>query len=562
MKSLRSIAATCLALVAPAWLGSGATADAAAPAGWQGERRLTSDAGASRLAINFARAIAADPTGGVHVVWYDQTAAASTVLYRRSLDGGRTWKRSVALSVPGGWAERPAIALSGTHLFVVWHARAGQGYDVFMRRSSDRGASWSRARQLSASQAAAYPSVAASGAAVHVSWGDARSGHAEMFVRSSTDRGSTWGAERQLSPTGFDSWVPTIEADGDRVVAAWVDTRDGNEEEYLRRSRDGGRTWDPVVRLTRNGRNSWAPSVVVAGDVVHVAWFDQQDAPYSPYEAEAVLDEAMRLLGLEPQPAPAGVMVPHPLEAARRRTIEKARMVEAAAPAWVAAGGDGARLQAILAELQALGARGASYLEKERKIDEAVRLLGLAYSPGPMDDLPRVYYEEAMQVRVEDKLMQVRAAAPAWVAQGGDPARLQQMFDELGRRMQLATHEWEVYYRRSLDGGGSWEPVQRLTFGAGFSQRPTLAVDGRTVHVAWFDERDGDVEVYAKRSDDGGVTWGPDVRLTTARGVSQLPSLAAAGGAAHLVWSDDRTGNEEIFYSRSRSEANTDRQQP
>ena len=74
---------------------------------------------------------------------------------------------------------------------------------------------------------------------------------------------------------------------------------------------------------------------------------------------------------------------------------------------------------------------------------------------------------------------------------------------------------------------------------------------GRTVHVAWFDERDGDVEVYVKRSDDGGVTWGEDVRLTSARGTSQKPSIAAAAGAVHVVWSDDRTGNEEIFYARS-----------
>jgi hypothetical protein len=539
------------ALLALVWLARGGGA-AAAPEGWEGERRLTADAGASRLAINFARAIAADAAGGVHVVWYDQTASASSVRYRRSADGGRTWKRAVRLSPASAWAERPAIAVSGSHLFVVWHARSAQGNDVFLRHSSNGGASWSVTRALTTSHAAAHPSVAASGAAVHVSWGDTRSGHAETYTRASADLGDTWSTELQLSPPGFASWVPTIEADGERVVAAWVDTRDGNEEEYVRRSLDGGRTWEPVVRLTTDDRNSWAPSVVVAGDVVHVSWFDQQDTPYSPYDAEAVIDDAMRLLGLQVQPSPAGVLVPHPLEAAKRRATEKLRLVEAAAPAWVAGGGDSARLEAILAELQALGARGASYLEKERKVDEALRLLGLDYHAGPMEDLPQVYYGDAMQVRVQDKLLQVRAAAPAWVARGGDPARLDAMLHELSRRMELASHEWEIYYRRSLDGGASFEPTQRLTFASGFSQRPSLAVAGRTVHVAWFDERDGDVEVYAKRSDDGGVTWGPDLRLSFARGVSQLPSVAVGGGVSHVVWSDDRTGNEEIFYTRSR----------
>jgi hypothetical protein len=548
------------ALLVPAWAcaGPGAASPgatspsaAAAPPGWQGERRLTADPGASQLAINFARAVAAEPGGSVHVVWFDQAASSSRILYRRSTDGGRAWKRAVQLSPRGAWAERPAVAVSGGQLYVVWHARSSQGYDVFLRRSTNGGASWSAPRALSSSHAAAYPAVAATGAAVHVSWGDSRSGHAELVTRRSGDRGATWSAEQQLSPPGFDSWVPTIEADGERVVAAWVDTGDGNEEEYLRRSLDGGRSWQPVQRITANDRNSWAPSVVVAGDVVHFAWFDQQDAPFSPYEAETPLHEAMRLLGLEVPPLPAGVMVPHPMEAARRRTTEKAHLVEAAAPAWIAAGGDAARLAAILAELQAMGARGASYLEKERKIDEAVRLLGLTYVPGPMDDVPRVYYGEAQQIRVQDELLQVRAAGPAWVAAGGDPARLEALLAELARRMRLATHEWEIYYRRSLDGGATFEPTQRLTFAGGFSQRPSLAVDGRAVQLVWFDERDGDVEVYTKRSADGGVTWGPDVRLSTARGTSELPSLAVGAGVAHVVWSDDRTGNREIFYTRS-----------
>lgn len=533
-------------------LASTAAPAAAAPAGWEGERRLIADAGASRLSFNFARAVAADTSGGVHVVWFDQRAGASSVLYRRSLDGGRTWRRALRLSPPSSVAEQPAIAAAGRDVFVVWHARRGAGYDVFSRRSADGGASWRSPVQLSTSNAAAHASVAATGDAVHVSWGDSRGGHAEMVVRSSADRGASWSAERQLSPSGFSSWVPTVEADGDLVVAAWVDTRDGNEEEYLRRSLDGGLTWEPIVRLTSNDRNSWAPSVVVDGPVVHVAWFDQRDAPYSLFDAEAMLDQALRMLGLEVPPVPAGVLVPDPNEAAKRRATEKLQLVQQAAPAWVVRGGDAARLEVILAELQALGRRGASYLVKERKVDEAVRLLGLTYVPGPMGDLPQVFYSEALMVRAQDKLQQVQEAGPTWVARGGDPAAIEALLREMERRLDLAVHEWEVYYRRSLDGGASWEEPQRLTFAPRFSQRPSLAVDGRRVHVAWFDERDGDVEVYVKRSDDGGASWGEDVRLTTARGISHKPSIAAAGGVVHVVWSDDRTGNEEIFYTRSR----------
>lgn len=540
------------AALAAALLAVNVVALAAGADGWQPHRKLSAGAGEASLAINFARAIAADDAGNVHVVWFQQTARVSHVLYRRSTDGGRSWQRAVRLSPAGSWAERPAIAAAGARLFVVWHVRDGRGHDVFLRRSGDGGSSWAAARALTASHAAAHAAVAATGDAVHVSWGDTRSGVAEMYTRASGDQGMTWSAERRLSPPGYASWVPTIEADGERVVAAWVDTRDGNEEEYLRRSTDGGASWEPLLRLTRDDRNSWAPSVAVAGEAVHVAWFDQRDAPWSPFDAETMLDEAMRLLGLEVAVPPAGVLVPHPLEAARRRTAEKARLVEAAAPGWIARGGDAARLQAILAELQALGERGASYLEKERKIDEAMRLLQLGYEAGPVDDLPQVYYGEALRIRMEDKLLQVRSAAPGWAAAGGDPAHLERLLAEMGRRLQLATSEWEIYYRRSRDGGATFEPGRRLTFAPGLSQRPSLAAKGDHLHLAWFDQRDGDVEVYLKRSEDGGDTWGTDLRLTTAAGVSQFPSIAVADGAVHVVWVDDRGGRQEVMYTRSR----------
>jgi hypothetical protein len=184
-------------------------------------------------------------------------------------------------------------------------------------------------------------------------------------------------------------------------------------------------------------------------------------------------------------------------------------------------------------------------------VDEAVALLGLSCTPGPLADLPQVYYEEVMQIRVADKLQQIRATAPGWVAGGGELAALEAQLAEFQRRMQLAIREWEIYYLRSLDGGGSWEPARRLTLAAGASQRPSLAVDAGIVQVVWFDDRDGEVEVYAKRSDDQGASWGPDLRLTRAAGNSILPSVAAAAGVVHVVWSDDRTGNEEIFYRRS-----------
>jgi hypothetical protein len=60
-----------------------------------------------------------------------------------------------------------------------------------------------------------------------------------------------------------------------------------------------------------------------------------------------------------------------------------------------------------------------------------------------------------------------------------------------------------------------------------------------------------DTELYAKRSRDGGGSWGPDVQLTTAPSSSMHATMAAGRQSLHVVWFDRRDGNEEIYYKRA-----------
>jgi hypothetical protein len=542
-----------LALLALATLAGPRLSVARSGGTWGADQRLTSDRGRSFTTYNFARDVAADSQGRVHAVWYDDRGGSFQIYTRRSVDRGATWGADLLLSPGFAAAEHPAVAASGSTVLVVWHGqRAGaNGPDVYLRRSSDGGRSWGAVLPLTESHAAAHAAVALFGRSAQVVWGESGSGTTEIATRHSRDGGKTWTEAQPVSAgDGEASWVSTVALEGDEVHVAWVDTRDGNEEEYYRRSIDGGESWEPVLRLTRNPANSWAPSLTVAGGRVHLVWFDQKDSAIQPRAAEGRLDGILRDLGLPVLPEPAGVLVPHPEEEARRRAQEKAALISAAAPDWVRAGGDATRLQAILNEVQALGAAGASYLVKDRKLDEALQLMGLTYTLHPFAGVPRIDHGEALQIRVADKLGEVRDAAPDWVRRGGDPAALEARLRDFEQSLDLATQSWEIYYRRSDDGGRTWGAAQRLTRAAGVSARPSVVVAGSDVDVAWFDERDGDFEIYAKHSADGGETWGEDVRLTRAPGASMLVSLAAAGGDLYALWYDERDGNPEIYFKR------------
>jgi hypothetical protein len=109
----------------------------------------------------------------------------------------------------------------------------------------------------------------------------------------------------------------------------------------------------------------------------------------------------------------------------------------------------------------------------------------------------------------------------------------------------------EIYYKRSTDNGTTWGSDVRLTNSQFMSAHSAIAVSGNYVHVVWHDNRDGNNEIYYKRSTDSGATWGVDVRLTNAAQISQTASVAASGAVVHVAWRDRRDGDDEIYYKRS-----------
>jgi len=113
-----------------------------------------------------------------------------------------------------------------------------------------------------------------------------------------------------------------------------------------------------------------------------------------------------------------------------------------------------------------------------------------------------------------------------------------------------------LYMNRSVDGGRKWTNPVALT---GESQ----SVLGRNLHRAgermllvWQDVRTGRDRLYAVTSSDGGVTWTPPARVDHLPDSSEVPVtspsvLLNADGEALVAWQDARNGREDIFLARS-----------
>ncbi len=281
-------------------------------------------------------------------------------------------------------------------------------------------------------------------------------------------------------------------ASGDTVHVVWDDQRDGNYEIFYKRSTDGGLTWGADIQLT-NSVYSYDPCITVSGSDVHIVWQQEQNGYYEIYYKRS-------LNGGESW------------EADQRLTTNTS-------DSWnpsVALSGSVVRV----------------VWEDERQGNS------------------EIYYKVSTNggVTWNADMRLTNDPANSWnptVAVSGLDVHVTWYDDRNG------SGNWEIYYKRSTDGGLNWGMETRLTNNSHVSRYPCITVSGSVVHLVWHDDRDGNFETYYKRSADGGLNWGADTRLTNASDISMYPNIAVSGSVVHLVWFDMRDGNYEIYYNRS-----------
>jgi hypothetical protein len=359
---------------------------------WQTDVRLTNQPDSSLTYIVSSRWNVATNGSVIHLVWFDTRDGNKEIYYKRSTDGGINWGIDTRLTNAPNDSWMPSIAVSGLLVHVIWQDKRyySPQHEICYKRSTDGGITWEAdIRLTNDTSGTSYCSVTATGLFVHVMFHDNRTGSWQIYYKRSTDGGITWGNDTRLSNTSANSYYPSVSVSGSTVHVVWLDTRDGNNEIYYKRSTDGGSTWGVDTRLTNDPATSSGASIAVFGSNVHVVWCDNRNGNY------------------------------------------------------------------------------------------------------------------------------------------------------------------EIYYKFSIDAGINWDVDTRLTNDPALSQYQSLSVSGATVNVIWTDNRDGNSEIYFKQSTNSGLSWGEDTRLTNDPALSSFPSMTVSGSIVHVVWTDTRDGNMEIYYKRN-----------
>lgn len=186
----------------------------------------------------------------VYVIWFDDTnqgglGANADIFFARSTDNGTNFSDAVTLwsnnRKSGGGAQ---IAVNSNNVYVVWVEGKIEAYfndfDVFFVRSTDNGANFDNPVNLSKNVGmSSNPAIATSGSKVYVGWQDNApsngdpSGNWGAFLRVSTDNGASFGSLINVSNNEGPSFAPKIALSGDDVYLVWMDNSVGNGDIFF-----------------------------------------------------------------------------------------------------------------------------------------------------------------------------------------------------------------------------------------------------------------------------------------------------------------------------------------
>lgn len=117
-------------------------------------------------------------------------------------------------------------------------------------------------------------------------------------------------------------------------------------------------------------------------------------------------------------------------------------------------------------------------------------------------------------------------------------------------------YDGPLWFSRSMDGGRTFSPAQRIAAAGKPARAPTLALGpGRIVYLAWTSGEDEAADIHLAKSTDSGASFGRPQPVAPSKNYSDAPKLAAGpGGVLHLAYAESAGGpfaRYQVRYTRS-----------
>lgn len=237
--------------------------------------------------------IALNSTGGLIIVWADKRNGNKDIYLTTSSDG-ENFASNVQVDGFAGSFDQvgPCISTRGDDVFVCWNDKRDNKENIFFRKSTDGGASFSTASinvtDATTATTQRQPSMSLDvWGNIYIAFEDRDTGNSDISVMKSIDGGATFGSRvtvnSVLTATQND---PYIYAGGPGILfCAWSDLAGGTWDVYIAESTDAGTTWANHTQVDdAPGQDQTDPVFLTEfGGKVHILWTDNRDGDRDIY---------------------------------------------------------------------------------------------------------------------------------------------------------------------------------------------------------------------------------------------------------------------------------------
>ena len=109
----------------------------------------------------------------------------------------------------------------------------------------------------------------------------------------------------------------------------------------------------------------------------------------------------------------------------------------------------------------------------------------------------------------------------------------------------------EIFISKSTDGGETFSPPENISESNSFSYLPSIRLSGDSVYVVWSDDPSGKRDVFISKSTDGGETFSPPNKISYGVEYSYQSAFAVSDDNVYVIWIVETLNNNDVFISKS-----------
>jgi len=342
---------------------------------------------------------------------------------------------------------------------------------------------------------------------VYIVWRDNSTTNEDIYFAKGSDEGLGFEEQVNLSNNLGTSAFPRITVTEENIYATWYDYTPGQSDIFFAKSFDMGDSFE-TINLSDNGGVSFNPWIAAYEENIFVVWNDETpELKNLKIEKPENIDVALGTLDiLLAQSHDAGL------------TFEVSNLSNSHENSW------NSRISVY---------KNNVYVVWNEKIDSNDEIFLLASTDGGKS------FGKPINISGT-----VTSSKDAGIRASGNNVYL------IWREADAGTN---IFFSMSENNGISFSnPIRISNIGgvAELTRDTQMVVSENNVYVAWVDKSSKN-GVYFVRSDDNGRTFSTPINLSGEAPVIGMAQIAGFGEDLYVIWEDTRLGNSEVFLRKS-----------